>query len=63
MQRCYYAPTFLDESLSFPDRRGNQQKTGKLSGMVFVRRFFIRSVVPSKESPCSRRLLRLYMKA
>ncbi len=41
MQRCYYAPTFLDESLSFPDRRGNQHKTGRLSGVVFARRFFI----------------------
>ncbi len=37
--RTYYAPTFLDESLSRPDRRGNQHATGRLSGCVFARKF------------------------
>ena len=44
MQLRYYASTFLDESLSFPDKRGNQHKTGKLSGMVFARRFSVTKV-------------------
>jgi hypothetical protein len=35
----YYAPTFIDESMTLPDKRGNQRPTGRLSGMVFTRRF------------------------
>lgn len=38
--QCYYAPTFLDESLTFPDKKGHQRATGRLSGMVFTRKFF-----------------------
>jgi hypothetical protein len=38
--QCYYAPTFLDESLTFPDKKGQQRATGRLSGMVFTRKFF-----------------------
>jgi hypothetical protein len=26
--QCYYAPTFLDESLTFPDKKGQQRATG-----------------------------------
>lgn len=40
MQFYYYAPTFIDESLTRPDRGGNQYPTGRLSGMVFGRKFF-----------------------
>lgn len=36
----YYASTFLDESLSSRDKRGNQHRTGRLSGMIFTRRYF-----------------------
>jgi hypothetical protein len=36
----FYAPTFLDESMTHPGKRGHQRPTGKLSGMVFTRRFF-----------------------
>jgi len=39
MQKTYYARTFLDESMSSPDRKGQQHKTGRLSGMVFARKF------------------------
>ena len=35
----YYAPTFLDESLSHPDKKGQQYATGRRSGMIFVRTF------------------------
>lgn len=35
----FYAPTFLDESLTYPDKHGNKRQTGRLSGMVFARRF------------------------
>lgn len=35
----YYAPSFLDESMSHPDKRGNQRRTGRLSGMLFTRSF------------------------
>lgn len=35
----FYAPTFLDESMTRPDRRGHQEPTGRLSGMVFTRTF------------------------
>ncbi len=34
-----YAPTFLDMSMTRPDKRGNQRPTGDLSGMVFARTF------------------------
>lgn len=36
----YYAPTFIDESLSRPDRGGNQRATGRLSGIMVIRQFF-----------------------
>lgn len=39
MQQTFYAPTFLDESRTYPDRRGNTSPTGNLRGMVFARRF------------------------
>lgn len=39
MSITFYAPTFLDESLTRPDKRGDQRPTGRLSGMVFTRRF------------------------
>lgn len=35
----FYAPTFLDESMTFPDKRGLRRPTGKLSGFVITRRF------------------------
>lgn len=35
----FYAPTFLDESMTRPDRKGVQTPTGKLSGMLITRRF------------------------
>jgi hypothetical protein len=35
----FYAPTFIDESMTHPDRRGHQKPTGRLSGMLFTRRF------------------------
>lgn len=35
----FYAPTFIDESLTRRDRKGCQKPTGNLSGMVFTRRF------------------------
>ncbi len=38
--QLYYAPTFIDGSLTRPDRRGEQHSTGRLSGMVFGRKFF-----------------------
>lgn len=39
MNKTFYAPTYLDESMSYPDKRGNQHPTGRLSGMVFIRKF------------------------
>jgi hypothetical protein len=38
--QLYYAPTFIDESLTRPDRRGEQHSTGRLSGIVIGRKFF-----------------------
>jgi hypothetical protein len=38
--QLYYAPTFIDESMTQPDRRGNQYPTGRLSGVVIGRKFF-----------------------
>ncbi len=38
--QLYYAPTFIDESLTRPDRRGDQHSTGRLSGIVIGRKFF-----------------------
>lgn len=37
--QMFYAPTFMDESMTAPDKRGNQRPTGKLSGFVFARKF------------------------
>lgn len=39
MAITYYAPTFLDESMTLPDKRGHSRPTGRLSGFVFTRRF------------------------
>lgn len=38
--QLYYAPSFIDESLTYPDRHGQQRPTGRLTGMVFGRKFF-----------------------
>lgn len=35
----FYAPTIIDESWTYPDKRGRQKQTGKLSGFIFTRRF------------------------
>lgn len=35
----FYAPTFFDESMTCPDKKGNQRPTGRLSGFVFTRSF------------------------
>lgn len=35
----FYAPTFIDESMTRPDKRGRQEPTGNLRGMVFTRKF------------------------
>lgn len=40
MSITFYAPTFLDFSLTRPDRRGCQEPTGDLNGMVFARTFY-----------------------
>ena len=41
--KIYYAPTFLDESRTYPDKKGNSRPTGKLRGMIMTRRFFLAS--------------------
>ena len=40
--RTFYAPTFLDESRTHPDKAGNTRSTGRLSGMLMTRRFYRR---------------------
>ncbi len=40
MKNCFYASTFIDESLSPPDRSGKQVSTGRLKGFVFGRKFY-----------------------
>lgn len=35
----FYADMFLDESMTYPDKRGNRRHTGKLSGFIFTRTF------------------------
>lgn len=35
----FYAPTFIDESMTLPDKKGRSRPTGRLSGMVFARKF------------------------
>jgi hypothetical protein len=37
--KTYYAPTFIDESRTHPDKKGNSRPTGKLKGFVMTRRF------------------------
>lgn len=39
ISKQFYAPTFLDESMSHPDRRGNNYAAGRLSGIVMGRKF------------------------
>lgn len=39
MSITFYAPSFLDNSTTFPDRKGRKRPTGNLSGMIFTRRF------------------------
>ncbi|MES2216649.1 MAG: hypothetical protein V4481_05145 [Patescibacteria group bacterium] len=38
--KTYYAPTFIDESRTLPNRQGNSKPTGNLRGMVFTRTFY-----------------------
>ena len=35
----FYAPTFIDESLTMPDKKGRQEPTGRLSGILIGRQF------------------------
>lgn len=37
--KTYYAPTFLDASRTFPDKKGESSKTGNLFGILFIRTF------------------------
>lgn len=39
--KTYYAPSFIDESRTYPDKNGNSRPTGKFSGMVMTRRFYV----------------------
>lgn len=39
--KTYYSPVFLDESRTYPDKRGNSRPTGKLHGFIMARRFFV----------------------
>lgn len=38
--KTYYSPTFLDESLTYPNKKGESRPTGKLRGFVFTRSFY-----------------------
>jgi hypothetical protein len=35
----FYAPTFLDFSMTCPDKKGNKKPTGKLEGFILARTF------------------------
>lgn len=35
----FYAPTFLDFSMTYPDKKGNCRSTGNLEGMILSRTF------------------------
>lgn len=35
----FYAPTCIDMSMTFPDKRGVQKPTGDLSALIFTRTF------------------------
>ena len=39
MSITFYAPNFIDESMTPLDKRGHQEPTGKRSGMIFTRTF------------------------
>ncbi len=39
MALTFYAPTFLDESRTYPDKNGNSRNTGIMRGMIFTRTF------------------------
>ena len=37
--KTFYSPTCIDESRSYPDKKGNSRKTGKLNAFVCTRTF------------------------
>lgn len=58
--KTYYAPSFIDQSRTYPNKNGKSKSTGILSGMIMTRRFVktpkgnwkgIRGIVPFSWSP------------
>lgn len=39
--KTYYASTFIDQSRTYPDKRGNSKPTGRLSGFLMTRSFYM----------------------
>lgn len=38
--KTFYSPTFIDESRTYSDKKGNSKPTGKLRGLLLTRRFY-----------------------
>lgn len=49
--KTYYAPTFIDESRTFPNKKGESRPTGVLRGMIMTRRFYL---TPKKKIAATR---------